>query len=204
MSTSYPTTSRAAVGHFFVRVPALLAAMLMVVLATALGTASTANAHDELVGSNPESGASIEEFPEAIELTFSNVPSGIGSEVEILDAEGENWAAGDVAIVDRVASQPVRAGAPAGEYTVNWRVVSSDAHPIEGTFAFTAAAAAAGAGQSSSAAIDTQVPIEIEESEQATQSDFPWSIVVMVVVLIVLAVFLAVGARKRLRQGSDS
>lgn len=202
MSSTYPRSARAAAGNVFVRVPALLAAMLLVVLMTALGSASTASAHDELVGSNPESGSSVEQLPGAIELTFSNVPSGIGSEVEVLDETGGNWAEGDVAIVDRVASQPLRAGAPAGEYTVNWRVVSSDSHPIEGTFTFTAAAG--GTAQSPSAAVGTQGPIEIEEAEQAAQGDFPWSIVVMVVVLIGLAVFLAITARKRLRQGSDS
>ncbi|MBE0008323.1 MULTISPECIES: copper resistance protein CopC [unclassified Arthrobacter] len=204
MSSTNSRSARAAASNVFVRVPALLAAMLLVVLMTALGSASTANAHDELVGSNPEDGASVEQLPEAIELTFSNVPSGIGSEVEVLDQTGGNWADGDVAIVDRVASQPLRAGAPAGEYTVNWRVVSSDSHPIEGTFTFTFTAAAAGTAQSPSAAVGTQGPIEIEEAEQTAQGDFPWSIVVMVVVLIGLAVFLAVSARKRLRQGSDS
>ncbi|MBG6191160.1 methionine-rich copper-binding protein CopC [Arthrobacter sp. CAN_A212] len=202
MSSTNPRSTRTAAGHLFVRVPALLAAMLLVVLMTALGSASTANAHDELVGSNPEAGASVEQLPEAIELTFSSVPSGIGSEVEVLDETGGNWAEGDVAIVDRVASQPLRTGAPAGEYTVNWRVVSSDSHPIEGTFTVTAAAA--GTAQSPSAAVGTQMPIEIEEAEQTVQNDFPWSIVVMVVVLIGLAVYLAVTARKRLRQGSDS
>ncbi len=202
MSSASPRSARTAVGHLFVRVPALLAAMLLVVLMTALGSASTANAHDELVGSNPEAGASVEQLPDAIELTFSSVPSGIGSEVEVLDETGGNWAEGDVAIVDRVASQPLRTGAPAGEYTVNWRVVSSDSHPIEGTFTVTAAAA--GTAQSPSAAVGTQMPIEIEEAEHTAQNDFPWSIVVMVVVLIGLAVYLAVTARKRLRQGSDS
>lgn len=202
MSISYPAAARAAVGHSARRISALLAAMLMVALLIAIGSAPAANAHDGLVGSNPESGASVEELPAAVELTFSSVPSGIGSAVEILDADGENWADGDVSIVDRVASQPVRAGAPAGDYTVNWRVVSSDSHPIEGTFAFTAAAA--GAGQTPGPSVGTQGPIEIEQAEQASEGDFPWSIVVMVVVLIALAVVLAITARKKLRQGSDS
>ncbi|MHA7275425.1 copper resistance CopC family protein [Arthrobacter sp. Hz1] len=201
MSTTYPAAANA-VGHSFLRVPTQLAAMLMVALMAALGSAPAANAHDELAGSNPEPGASIEVLPAVVELTFSSVPSGIGSEVEILDASGENWAQGDVSIVDRVASQPVKVGAPAGDYTVNWRVVSSDSHPIEGTFAFTAAAASA--GQTPGASVGTQGPIEIEQAEQTADGDFPWSIVGMVVVLIALAVVLAVTARKKLRHGADS
>ncbi|WP_253907943.1 copper resistance CopC family protein [Arthrobacter sp. H20] len=202
MNNAYPTASIATAAPSFIRVPALLATMLLVALMTALDSAPAATAHDELASSNPASGASVEVLPEAVELTFSNVPSGIGSEVEILDANGENWAEGDVSIVDRVASQPVRAGAPAGEYTVNWRVVSSDAHPIEGTFAFTASAA--GTGPVPGATVGTQMPIEIEDSAQTSQNDFPWSVVVMVVVLVILALVLAVTARKKLRQGADS
>jgi hypothetical protein len=34
-------------------------------------------------------------------------------------------------------AQAVKAGGPAGRYTVTWRVVSSDSHPIEGRFTFT-------------------------------------------------------------------
>ncbi|MHA7154536.1 copper resistance CopC family protein [Arthrobacter sp. TMN-50] len=201
MSTTYRAATTA-VHHSVLRVTALLAAMLMVALMATLGSAPSASAHDELVGSNPESGASVEALPAAVELTLSSVPSGIGSEVEILDADGENWAQGDVSIVDRIASQPVKAGAPAGEYTVNWRVVSSDSHPIEGTFAFTAAAASA--GQTPGASVGTQGPIEIVQAEQTSDGEFPWSIVVMVMVLIALAVVLAVTARKKLRQGADS
>ncbi|GAA1110103.1 copper resistance CopC family protein [Arthrobacter flavus] len=201
MSTTYPAAGPVVV-HSLPRVAALLAAMLLVALMTILGSAPAANAHDEMTGSTPASGASVEMLPEVVELTFSNVPSGIGSEVEVLDANGENWAEGDVTIIDRVASQPLRSDAPAGEYTVNWRVVSSDSHPIEGTFAFTATAG--GAAQAPGAVVGTQGPIEIEESEQAAQNDFPWSIVVMVVVLIALAVVLAATARKKLRQGADS
>lgn len=189
-------------GISLTRLSALLMATLLIVMAAVLGTAVPANAHDELVGSTPESGASVEELPETVELTFSSVPSGIGAEVEILDPSGENWAEGDVSIVDRVASQPVRQGAPAGEYTVNWRVVSSDSHPIEGTF--TVSATNGGSGQSAGPSMSTQGPIEIEESEPASQANFPWSIVVMVVVLIIIASVLVITARKRLRQGADS
>ena len=201
MSITFPAAG-SAVGHSLPRVAALLAAILLLALMTVLGSAPVANAHDEMTGSTPEPGSSVEMLPDAVELNFSNVPSGIGSEVEVLDADGENWAEGDVAITDRVASQPIRAGAPAGDYTVNWRVVSSDSHPIEGTFTFTATAG--GPTQTPGAAVNSQGPIEIEESEQAAQGNFPWSIVVMVVVLITLAVVLAVTARKRLRQGADS
>ena len=43
-----------------------------------------------------------------------------------------------MSIVDNHVTQDVKPDAPSGKYTVVWRVVSSDGHPIEGTFTFTA------------------------------------------------------------------
>ena len=80
-----------------------------------------------------------------IQITMSNSPAVIGSQVLVLDETGGNWAQGDVDVLDTVATQAVRPGAPAGKYTVKWRLVSSDSHPIEGEFTFTATAAGAGA-----------------------------------------------------------
>ena len=54
------------------------------------------------------------------------------------DTTGTDQADGPVQIIDNQVSQAVKPGAPQGKYTVVWRVVSSDGHPIEGTFGFTA------------------------------------------------------------------
>ena len=93
-------------------------------------------------------------MPEAIDLTFSNMPLAIGTKVLVEDAGGKDWAVGGVKIVDNVVSQSVSPDAPGGDYTVTWRVVSSDGHPIEGTFGFTAKSG--GAGMSSSQAAEPQ------------------------------------------------
>lgn len=71
-------------------------------------------------------------------MTFTNTPAGIGSEILIKDDTGTNWTTGPVGIVDHVLTQSIKSGAPAGKYTVQWRIVSSDSHPIEGAFSFTA------------------------------------------------------------------
>ena len=182
---------------------AALALALLILLGLAAGPAS---AHDELSGSNPADNATVGVVPQSVELTFSSVPSGIGAQVEVLDDAGENWAEGPVKIIDDTALQALRPGAPAGAYTVNWRVVSSDSHPIEGVLKFTAETQAAGVPD----AAGTAVPIAPAESDEAgsdeglTQSagagGFPWSITLMIVVLLALAVTLGVTARKRLGQ----
>lgn len=175
---------------------------VLLVLAVLLGTGGAANAHDELTGSNPAEGATVEVLPPTLELDFSNVPSGIGAQVQVLDEAGTDWADGPVSIVDRSASQPLRSGAPAGSYTVNWRVVSSDSHPIEGTFAFRTQQGSTTVPD----AVSTAGPVDAQdapdnETQAAGVSDFPWSIVLMIGALVVIAVALAVTARRRLGAG---
>lgn len=77
-------------------------------------------------------------MPDALELTFSSNPLALGSEVAGQDPDGQNRAVGDIKIMDNTVSQPISPDVPAGKYTVIWRVVSSDSHPIEGTCGFTA------------------------------------------------------------------
>lgn len=188
---------------------ALVLAGLAAVLMSLFTTAAPALAHDELSSSNPPAGGTVETMPATVELIFSEVPSGLGAEVQILDDAGTNWAEGEPQIMNASAQQAVRAGAPAGEYTVNWRVVSSDSHPIEGTFAFTTGSGAAAvpdaatpaAPDAAATAVPLQTPdTESPDTEAAGISDFPWSIIVMIAVLLALAVGLGVTARRRLRR----
>ncbi len=79
--------------------------------------------------------------PAKIGLIFDHTPIAIGSVVRVEDATGTDQADGPVVIVDNHVTQAVKADAPDGKYTVIWRVVSSDGHPIDGTFTFTAGAA---------------------------------------------------------------
>ncbi len=177
------------------------AAVVLLVLFLLGLAAGPALAHDELSSSNPADNATLSAVPATVELTFSSVPSGIGATVQVLDAQGEDWADGPVRIVDNTAVQAVRAGAPAGAYTVNWRVVSSDSHPIEGVLEFSADAGAAAEPDAAGTAVPIAPGEDDEETAQtAGVSDFPWSIIVMIAVLLALAVALGVTARKRLRQ----
>lgn len=196
-----PATPSAVIDRPFRAVAAALTAVLLA-LATLLGTGGAASAHDELVSTTPAEGTTIDVLPPSLELAFSNVPSGIGAQVQVLDEAGEDWADGPVQIVDRTATQALRSGAPAGEYTVNWRVVSSDSHPIEGTFAFTTQQGGTTVPDAASTAgpVDTQED-PTNETQTAGISDFPWSIVLMITALVAIAVALALTARRRL--GAD-
>lgn len=179
--------------------PAALVTAVLLALAVLLGSGGAANAHDELVGTDPAADTTVDALPASMELTFSNVPSGIGAEIQVLDESGTDWADGAVEFMDRTVTQPLRTGGPAGEYTVNWRVVSSDSHPIEGTFTFAARQGTSSAPDSlgTSGPIDAEEPTA-DETQTAGVSDFPWSIVVMIGVLVVIVAGLGITARKRL------
>jgi copper resistance protein C len=196
-----------------------LVTAVLVAAAFVLFPAAGAQAHDELLSHTPEDGATVETMPEELTLTFSNVPVALGSVVQIQDSSGTNWADGEVQITDTEVSQPIKADAPAGEYSVVWRVVSSDAHPIEGNFTFTVesgaegtegASAGASAGAGTDAGAGTPEPIETQENpadEPAGRTvagqTVPWSVLGMVAVLVVLGVVIGVTAKRRLGKGGE-
>ena len=176
--------------------------------AALLGLAGPAAAHDAAESSSPAQGASVPAPPEKVSVTFSNNPLGIGASFSVKDSAGKEWAEGPVEIVDNVASQKLRPGGPAGSYTVSWRVVSSDSHPIEGTFSFSAAAGAQGAASTTPGGavpgMGTAEPGETAAPSTAGSGQpFQWSIVIFAVVAVGLLVALAVLARRRLSGGGD-
>lgn len=192
---------------------------LLVFAAAVLGLASPAAAHDAAESSSPAQGAALAAPPAEVSVTFSQKPLGIGASFSVKDASGAEWASGPVEVVDNVATQKLKAGGPAGEYTVAWRVVSSDSHPIEGTFSFTAAGAApsgtsapsAGTAPSGSTtaaasvpAITTPQPGVTSEPEPAGDGQpFQWSIVIFAAVAVGLLATLAFLARRRLGAGGE-
>lgn len=115
-------------------VAAVLAAFLMLF---GLTLGSAASAHDQLVSSNPADGDELEQQPEWLELEFSGLIQEIGSEVRVLDEDGSDVSAGELTVEERTLSVALPDNLTAGEYTVQWRVVSEDSHPIDGSFSFT-------------------------------------------------------------------
>lgn len=103
--------------------------------------AGSAQAHDSLVSSDPADGTTVPMAPEAITLEFSATAMAVGTRLVVLTPDGRDAADGPAQVVDRTITQPLGGTLPAGEYTVQWRVTSSDGHPVEGTFRFTAAEA---------------------------------------------------------------
>lgn len=184
---------------------ALLGAAVMVI--ALFGSAGPAAAHDAAETTSPAGGAALAAAPEQVSVTFTNKPLAIGSQFLVSDAAGTNWADGGVQILDNVASQKLRSGAPAGSYTVAWRVASSDGHPIEGRFSFTVAAGP-GATTPPGAAVPTMgtpAPGSVPAPEPAPSAaePYPWSLVLFVGTAVGILIALALMARRRLTPDSE-
>jgi methionine-rich copper-binding protein CopC len=103
-----------------------------------------ASAHSALTSSTPADGAVVTEPLQTVDLTFSEAPlAGLdaGLRIQVTDAAGTDVATGDVTVSGTTMRRAV--DLDRGNYTVLWRYVSPDGHPIEGTLAFDYRAAAA-------------------------------------------------------------
>ncbi|MFD7574013.1 copper resistance protein CopC [Streptomyces sp. NPDC059810] len=111
--------------------------ILPLALTVTWAAAPPAAAHTDLVSSSPARGASLDRPPTAIRLTFSDEMTERYAKVALTAPDGS---AADVAGLDvsgRTATLPVEPGLAAGTYTVGYRVVSADGHPVASSFAFT-------------------------------------------------------------------
>jgi copper transport protein len=112
---------------------AVAVAVLVALLAPAL-----AGAHAVVEQTEPTRGAALKQAPERVVVTFDEpVESSFGA-LRVFDADGERVDAGEVErpTGDAVAVA-VEPGLPAGAYTVTYRVVSADSHPVTGGYVFT-------------------------------------------------------------------
>ncbi|WP_350352025.1 copper resistance protein CopC [Microbacterium sp. A8/3-1] len=119
-------------------VPVALAATLLAAFLV-LASPLSASAHDALVSSDPAADSQIETLPAELTLTFSaKLIDGEGAtEVVVTDSAGNAVTDGPATVDGAVVTQPLVSAAPAGEYHVIWKVVSSDGHPTSDEYYFT-------------------------------------------------------------------
>jgi copper resistance protein C len=122
-----------------VRVITVFAAVLT--FAALLLVAGPASAHDQLLSSDPKDGATLDENPTSIVLTFSAPPLDTGIEIALVGPDGVTAKGQDIQVDDKVVTAQLADDLPAGRYDVAWHVVSSDGHPIDGELSYTVEAA---------------------------------------------------------------
>lgn len=123
---------------------ALLAtAASAVALAFVLVTAAPASAHDVLASTAPAADTTVGGDLDQVTLTFSEPPlAGLesGIVVSVTGPDGAEVGAGSVD-VDGSTLRTAADLTAAGSYTVTWRSVSVDGHPISGSYRFTSTGA---------------------------------------------------------------
>ncbi|MEU0672186.1 copper resistance protein CopC [Streptomyces sp. NPDC006172] len=109
------------------------------VLALLAGGASPASAHSTLVRAVPADSSVVKTAPERITLTFSETVGLSAGSLRVLSPESLRVDEGPVRHAPGTTdTAEVRLAdkLPEGTYTVGWRVVSADGHPISGAFTF--------------------------------------------------------------------
>ena len=123
-------------------------------------------AHTGLVESNPVSESQLSELPREISLTFDEELLIIkGKETNVIELLDENRTAIRLAepLIDgaKITAQLLESSNEPHTYQVNYRVVSADGHPVNGTLTFTV---------QSQLTITPEQPVKIESNETSTSS----------------------------------
>ena len=171
--------------------------LVPVMLAITVLGAPTAWAHADLVETSPAQGEVISEAPASIVLRFNEEPLEAMVDVVITDATGEVVAmdAAEASGTEVVMPWPGAIGT--GDYTVAYRVVSADGHPITGTFGFTYTGDAM---TDSAPAIDEAAAAEVlADVTEPQSSNLPLIIGVAVLIVVTVAVAL-LATRRRTRR----
>ncbi|AIP65536.1 copper homeostasis periplasmic binding protein CopC [Burkholderia thailandensis] len=107
--------------------------------ATVLASAPVAAfAHGKLESAVPAAGSTVDTAPDALRLTFNESLETAFSTVKIADAGGVPVAA-QKAKVDAANPRVLTVAVPklaSGAYTVQWTVMTADAHKTKGSYAF--------------------------------------------------------------------
>ena len=171
---------------------------------------SGAQAHAELDGASPPDGATVRTLPETIRLSL-NEPVAPPAFVVLTGPDGRRLQASDVQVEGPAVVLPLQVGGPAGEYTVDYRIVSTDGHPVTGSLTFTTARSslvqeqpkrAAGRGDGTAGAstpTETSAPSsEMSPSRESSWLDSRWGVFLAGAIGLGIGVaLLSVGFQKK-------
>lgn len=116
--------------------PARLSASLVAALvALIFPFASSAAGHSALQGSNPKDGAEISKMPAKVEFTLNEEVLQPAS-VVVSSSDGKRINSEETTVDGKTVTTQITAEAPPGKYTAAYRIVSTDAHPINSKISF--------------------------------------------------------------------
>ncbi|MGK9149034.1 copper resistance protein CopC [Plantibacter flavus] len=118
------------------------AATAFLAVAAVLAVAQPASAHNSIVSTTPAEGSTVTEQPGQLVITTNDNlldlgDAGQSNQIQVTgpDAEQLYYGTACAAVNGPALVMPLQLGA-AGEYTVVWQLVSTDGHPLSGTYTF--------------------------------------------------------------------
>ena len=150
-------------------------------------TFPTANAHSELVSSNPGASTYIEQLPEQIELEFNEelLNLGSGNSVSIISPSGEDLGMGETSTDGARITRLLNTTSELGAFEVKYRVASADGHILKGSFTFNL----------------TEAAVVTSENEKTTEAESGSNLLVNSVIgIIAFGVLLLVELARRSRK----
>lgn len=188
---------------------ALLGALALVIPATG------ASAHADWLESVPAAGSTLDAAPAEVRVSFDSPLLDSGAALVVTNAEGVVISEPKPVIDRTEISVAVDPGAPAGVYTVAFRVVSEDGHTVSDSFDYTVAGQAPAAASAPSTTAASAVPSPTDgvaapvgspvaappveaatETETASGGIPAWVWIIGAVGLIAIVVAVAAGRRR--------
>ena len=184
-------------------------ALVVAVVASACLASGVGNAaaHTALAGSDPVDGATEGAAPTVVTLTFTEDINPTVANVVVNSSDGRNWVAGTPVVAGPEIRASVSPNLPeGGDYTIGYRVVSEDGHPVSGSVSFTVAGTPApaepespspGASQTTSASPTATAP---PTSSGPLGSDTKGTVITAAVIGLLLGAVIAFWQSRRHRR----
>lgn len=177
--------------------PMTLRSLLLAVLlglTVLVGSPTGAHAHAGLTSSTPEDGTSVEVLPDEVTLEFSEDVR-TPAYVYVTGPDRSTHETGDPQIDGPRVTQALEApAAQAGDWTIAYRVVSADGHPISGQVRFTVETDGAAPTETPSPGSDTPAD---DPADGTDDSSAPPIVIAAALAVLLVAVAAVVVRRKR-------
>lgn len=175
-------------------------------------------AHTGLKSSNPENNQTVTEQPKEMTLEFNTDIEPV-SKFEVVDGAGTPYKVSDMKVNKSQMVGTMDEPLPNGVYTVNWKIIGQDGHPINGSFSFkveispsetpspsaTETASASSPSPSASSSPEAQSPIASPQTEAdssgsaslAASSNASWIFLGLAAFVLVAFIAIAIVRRKK-------
>ena len=165
------------------------------VVALVLWAVEPAAAHATLISMSPADGALLQQPPTRVVLTFDQPIQNVGDAVVVRDPSGNSVSAGAPVVLDNTVTESLAPITVAGTYTVAYRVVAPDGHPVEAQLSFSYLTRSVPASQPTS-------PSAANDSNLSPTTVY---LVAVVAAAVIIALGVAVISRRESKQsGEDS